>query len=336
MNKVLLATLGASSLLPFTLSARELWCEKCEPQVEDCSCNLFVERSQLFVDGEFLYWTVAEPLLDYAIQTKPGESNGTFALGNYQVNSYEYQPGFRLALSYYRCNRYWELEGQYTWFKDKGTDKTFAPLNPVREVLISLPFVEATNSLDFHYQLGDLYVSRVFDPNPHLRMKLFGGATGGEIKQTMHTAYTNQIGDIEQIKETWNFWGAGLRLGLMVDWFWWCQFYLTARASFATLVGVYETKLKHSIVNSGLILGDSKWKDTRPTFNAQFLVGPSWQKVCDCWSFELFAGYEFNLWSNLQERHWAFFTLENSFKPTVETIGALCLHGLTARLTLGF
>ncbi len=336
MKKALIA-LTLSSLVPLSLSARTLMCEQCEPQPEYC-CDeqLFVERSQCFVHGEFLYWTVEEPALDYAVKTKPSQAANTFAFGDFQINDFKYRPGFRVAVSYYRCPRYWEAWAQYTWLHDKGDDSTTAPLNPTRVTATTPPFASAQSSIDLDYHVGDLYVARVFDPNPHLRLRLYGGATGTYIDQDFKNRYTNVQGDFDQVKEQWRFWGAGLRLGLAADWFWGCQFYLTGRTSFATLAGRYENKTFQTTGVQELQIANSKFKDTRLTFNAQFLVGPSWQIPCDCWSFELFAGYEFNIWLNLQKRMISEFGPPDATKEIATSSGLLGLHGLTVRLTLGF
>ena len=42
-------------------------------------------------------------------------------------------------------------------------------------------------------------------------------------------------------------------------------------------------------------------EDSRLTFHSQILAGPSWQMAFDSVRIEVFAGYEFNVLSNLHE-----------------------------------
>lgn len=254
-----------------------------------------------------MYWTIEEGSLDYAVRmNKTASTPETFALGKYQIADFDWRPGYRVALSWYNEPKYWEVSGQYTWLYDKGVDRAHKPenpnlfLNPTWNTINTDPFQEAKSRIRLHYHVGDLYVARVFDPNPHLRMRVYGGATLSYIKQKWNVRYTDFEGDFDFIKNKWRFFGGGLRLGTTFDWFWGCQFYFTGRVSFAALIGTYENESLQKI-QTNQIVRDSVYDDHRFSFHTQFLLGPSWQKPCECWSMEIFAGYEFNIWWNLQE-----------------------------------
>nr|NGX26890.1 hypothetical protein [Chlamydiota bacterium] len=82
--------------------------------------------------------------------------------------------------------------------------------------------------------------------------------------------------------------------------------------------------------------GNAKYDDHRFAMHAQFLLGPSWQIPCDCWSFELLAAYEFNVWFNLHER---IRSTSAIFDDSIESLYANSLfgtQGLTLRLNIGF
>jgi len=319
-------------------------CDICIDPCDPCREHLFVERCQLFVTGEFLYWTVEEGALEYAI--KMNKSNGnpmTFAIGDYQIADYDFCPGFRVALAWYNEPKYWEVSGQYTWLDSSGSDSTNAPdvanrfLVPTWETDAMGYFTRATSKLDLNYQVGDLLVARVFDPNPHLRMRILGGFTAAYIKQDWKVVYEDINDEVDTLENGWRFWGGGFRLGLTADWFWGNQIYFTARSSFATLLGDYENTSKHkSTASNPQNIGNAKYDDHRFAIHGQFMLGPSWQKPYECWSFELFAGYEFNVWMNIHEIIKVPFEDPSMSHQTQHSRGLFGTHGLTARLTIGF
>lgn len=341
MKKSLLALVALGAASTASLSARELLCEQCVPEPE-CWEHLFVERCQWFVHGEFLYWGVAEGDLEYAnVSTKSNNLDSDSLLGDYKTADFDFGPGFRVAASYYNCPKYWEISLQYTWMHNSGKDSVSDPegtgiLNPTRQTNIGRPFVNASSKIEHDYQLGDLYVARVFDPNAHLRMRVYAGVTLGYLKQEWDVSYTNSI-DIRTVDQTdWRFFGGGFRLGVTADWFWGCQFYLTGRASFATLYGGYKNERNYVISNDDQVIACTKYDDPRFAYHTQIMMGPSWQVPCDCWSFELFAGYEMNLWFNLKESIFALPGSTGDGRYILHSQSVLGMHGLTLRLTLGF
>lgn len=340
MKKGLLALAAISTLASGTLSARELLCEQCVPE-PDCWEHLYVERCQWFVHGEFLYWGVAEGNMDYAVTF---DNTGVIVpiLTEYKTADFDFCPGFRVAASYYNCPKYWEMTAQYTWMHNDGKNRSstsdrFALL-PTRATFSGDTVDRASSKIEMDYQLGDLYAARVFDPNPHLRLRLFGGITLGYLKQEFDVQYEtdDEFLTLQTVDTEWRFFGGGFRMGVIADWFWGCQIYLTGRASFATLYGGYEHKDREFQTDDFgdlVVIVNSKYDDPRFAFHAQFMVGPSWQVPCDCWSFELFAGYEMNLWFNLNE---GIYSPNGLIGRTQYYQSVLGLHGLTLRLTLGW
>lgn len=345
MQKALLALTALSIISTAPLSARRLLCEDCEPQCEpECWEHLFVERSQLFIDAEFLYWTLAEGVLDYAIkQDKSTTASETFGIGKYQTVNYEWRPGFRVALAWYRCPRYWELTGEYTWLYNRGSDSTNnndraadRNVQPTTETVALDPYRSASAEIETHYNVADLYVARVFDPNPHLRMRLLGGLTLADIDQKMESLFTNFIGEADAVEDKWRYFGGGIRLGLRVDWFWGCEFYFTGKTTLASMIGTYKNEAIQK-TQADVLVRDTVYDDHRFAFHNQFMLGPSWQRPCDCWSIEIFAGYEFNQWFNLQERYRTGILADpEEARETSLSRGIYGLHGLTLRATVGF
>lgn len=313
--------------------------------------NLFVHHRQICLNTEFLYWTVNEGATDYALRMNQPAWGPTeaFAKGTYKIADYNWCPGFRVAVTWYNAPRFWETWGQYTWLYASGHQTAHKPsadnlfLNSTWGIITSSPLAEASSNLSLHYQLADLLVARVFDPNPHLRLKLFGGATLGYIQQKWKLRYENFALESDQIHNHWRYLGGGIRFGLCVDWFWTHRFYFTGKTSFATLMGNYvnhssqhTTANPTGLNNPELSVRSPDWEDYRFAFHAQFLLGPSWQRPFECWSIEVFAGYEFNVWLNIDEVYRSSQSGPSNTKETWINYGVFGLQGLTARLTIGF
>lgn len=337
-----------STLLCLSLIAEE--CEReciCEPEWPLPPCNpceppLFVYNCMTWVNTEFLFWSADVGSVDYAVKMNQSTTApATFAIGHYQEAKYKWEPGFRVAIGYYNYPRFWEVAAQYTWFYDKGHHHVQAPdvagefLNPTWNTVTAPPFQRASSLIDLHYHLGDLIVARIFDTNPHMRLKLLGAITSGYISQSWKMRFSDFNGSFDRIKSRWHYIATGLRMGVSIDWFWGYQFYFTGKATIATLVGSYKNKTIDRL-QSGVIVGDATYKDTRVAFHSQILLGPSWQRPCECWTMEFFAGYELNSWLNLHETFRSQLSAQNAQKETRHASGFLGMQGLTARLTIGF
>lgn len=339
-----LTTLSLLSALP--LEARRLMCEDCEPQCEpECPEHLFVERSQFFVSAEFLYWATETGLLDYAIhKNKTTTSPDTFGIGKYKTAGYGFDPGVRVSAAWYRCPRYWELKGEYTYFRNCDSDSVSNNsgganyVNPTTAVILTEgPFRRSQGKSELTFHQADLNVARVFDPNPHLRMRVLGGLTLASFDNELSQVHENFLDERIDIDDEWTFFGGGIRMGVTADWYWGCEFYLTAKTSFAALIGTYENTGKQT--ETGILVRHAEYDDHRFAMHSQFLLGPSWQRPCDCWSIEIFAGYEFNIWMNLQERYRqnvAYTPLVDEAKETYVSSSLFGMHGLSLRLTIGF
>src|SRR5690242_15814411 len=92
--------------------------------------DLFRKDEQVFsAHAELLYWTVEEGALDYALKMKtPGWGpSGNYAQGNFQTAGFNFQPGFRAALSFYRAAHYWEVKWQYARLTLTGSNHATMP-----------------------------------------------------------------------------------------------------------------------------------------------------------------------------------------------------------------
>src|SRR5438132_3804451 len=97
------------------------------PFSDECApdADLFRQEAQIFAgNAEFLYWTVAEGDLDYALKMTHAAWGPTpaYAQGRYESANFDMDPGVRVALHYFRAPHYWEVKWQYTRLTSVGRD----------------------------------------------------------------------------------------------------------------------------------------------------------------------------------------------------------------------
>lgn len=314
--------------------------EKCVP----FDADLFRKDVRAFhTNLEFLWWMVQEGGLQYATkQTSVSPSNTEIgAQGKYKRGEYDWHPGFRITYGFFNAPKYWDAFIVYTWFYSSGRDTSHNPPKPGRFLNgtwnqgIESP-IKAKSFLWLHYHLGELKVARVFIPNPHLRLKLFGGLNAGWLDQDWRVFYKNQLSESTRIINQWKYWGIGPRIGVHFDWYWIMDFYLTGKIALGGLLGKYHNRAFEKVLPSKLALLNTSYEDYRFAYNTQFIIGYSWQKSFCRARVEAFAGYEMNHWFNLQEVYRS--TLGNNdsaHEPRINT-GQLTLHGLTLRFEAYF
>ncbi|MDP1608659.1 MAG: Lpg1974 family pore-forming outer membrane protein [Chlamydiales bacterium] len=320
--------------------------------------DLFRKEEQV-VSGhlEFLYWTIEEGALDYALKMNSPAwgnalSDANYAQGHFQTAGYSFDPGMRLAFSFFRASRYWEVKWQYTRVTFRGSDEATAPtgtnefLTATWPQIISSPLTKATSHLHFNYNVFDALLSRVFHPNPHLRIKMIGGPTAAWMSQQWIVHYLNGGGDNSRLNNQWSYAAGGLKLGTTVDWFWSTDFYVTATGFAGLFMGSYHNQSKQtaSTAPAGAVgsydpsipLKNAKLENIRASFTAQMSLGPSWQKNFEHSRVEAFAGYEITIWTNLQELYRSTAGAPSASKQTWLSTSLLALHGISIRTSVDF
>ena len=320
--------------------------------------DLFLKnKAASFINLEFLYWTVNESATDYALKMKHpawSTTDQTYAIGEFENATFDWGPGVRISGGYFRAPHFWDAYAQYTFLHAEGENESHAP-NESNRFLTGTwigpdfntgsppaPLHSAKSNIDFYYNLVDILFSRRFHPNDHLRLNLFGGGTGAFFHQHWKVRYTDINAKHSTIRNGWSFAGAGLRLGLKVDWFMGYNIYITGMSSSALLSGKYEngahqkTSATIAGANNGIPFRNTHFDDVRLTFNAQFLAGPSWQKAFNSVRTEFFVGYEFTMWTNLHAIYRSSLAAATAGKDTYINNSDVCLQGLTVRWTLDF
>ncbi len=330
-----------------------------QEKVVTCSydCDLFSkERKVLFLNAEFLWWTVNEGALDYAIKMKkPAWGTPTDAVGHYKRAEFDWDPGVRFSFGYFNAPHFWDAQIQYTYFYSAGKETAKAPhestlfLNgtwPQPNPSGLVPLAEADSSIGIMLNLIDMIMTRRFHPNPHLRIRVQGGPTIAFINQKWEIHYRDTAGNKSRLNNKWHFVGAGLRLGSIFDWFMGKGgYYLTAGGSIAFLGGDYHNTSKQTSNFAGagfdpsLKLRNAHYQDTRLIPHFAIYGGPSWQQSFKKIRTEIFIGYEFNLWANLHEvLRTSFDTSASPTAPKLTSLDSawLGLQGITFRWNLDF
>lgn len=315
------------------------------------------DRAVGFATAEFLYWVVNEGAIDYALRMNHPSwtsSYGNYAVGEYRNAQFDWSPGVRAALGYFHAPKYWDVFAQYTYLFAQGTRASHPPeelaqyLNgtwaqpDMFSVDPSVPLAKAKSHIAMHYNVLDLLTSRRFFTNEHLRFNLFGGISSAFIYQNWNTYYTDLNDVREKIRNTWQFEGLGLRLGVKLDWFLGWDFYLTGLASTGLLSGWYRNSMLQRTealiagVNNTVPVRNANFHDTRLTYTVQFMSGLSWQRCFEAFRFEALAGYEFTIWTNLHQIYRSSFSAPTSTKETYINSSDVSLQGMTLRFNLDY
>jgi hypothetical protein len=300
----------------------------------------------VFAEAEFLYWTVNEGALDYAIKmNQPAGVTPSYAIGKVNTAGFKLSPGVRLSVGYFNAPKYWDVCAQYTHLISRGKNRVEPPkasgefLTGTWPQLVSGPLVHAHSRIFFDYNLFDLWVDRIFNPNPHLRIRAGAAACAAWIHQDWKVQYFDST-SFSTLRNQWHFIGGGLATGLQGDWYWGNNIYLTGKYALTAYIGSYRNTAKETVSLSGgeaLVARDSNYSDTRPALSVQFSMGPSWQQNFGCHRIELWVGYEVTSWLNLQEMHRSSSaTLSSAPKETWQSTSMLAVQGLTTRLTVDF
>lgn len=341
------------SFLPLSgMSKQQAEVEYCCYDELEGEPDLFKRYDQI-VSGsvEFLYWTIAESGLDYALKMQRDAWGPTpsYAQGYYKNATYGMDPGLRLGFLYFRAPHYWEIRWQYTRMTSRGENSAQKPDQPEQFLtgtwpqITTAPLTGAHSKLHFNYNVFDWLVDRVFFPNPHLRLRLLGGAAVAWMDQDWKVIYNDATPFFTTIRNRWSFIGAGLKSGTIVDWYWTGDLYMTAQGFFGLLIGSYSNRSEQTTTfqptgadDPTVPVRDGRYKDTRPTVTGQMIFGPSYQKNFCSSRLEIFAGFEMNVWFNLQEVYRSTQAAASMAKETWINSGLLSLYGLTTRVSLDF
>jgi len=288
---------------------------------------------------DILYWKVEEGGLDFicdqAIDIPTNHGLG----GDLKRAMYDWHPGFRVAAAFGLAYDKWCIEGDYFLFHPTREDSVLrhegAKMQGTFPQFVA-DMYKATSTVDIRFHCANLFLTKEFRPANKISLKFLSGLAAAWIKHNWEVVYFGDGNDYEKchIKPKWRFKGAGPAIGANFDWILGYGFNWTGKALIATIYGNYDNKIRSFTVTTSKvtqIVESSHLDDFRLATHIQLYLGPSWEKHFSTCNLKLFAGYETNVWFNInqinrEEFHSA--TSENN--PQTRHVHAITqLSGLT-------
>ncbi len=302
------------------------------------------------MDFSFLYWTVYETNLEYAISPTitgaagSGEHSIQGALGNYKAADFDWKPGCRVKLGYVNHDDL-EVLGQYIFYYSKGFNSVDGPtsgttaLNSAFDTTTANRVIKLTSKINLHYHVPDLLVAKrgsLFS-NGCTILGIFGGLKGAFIKQSWVTKqYALVATDIETTKTDWKYSGGGVTVGADLQQQLGAGFQFLANLQGSSLLGRWKQSQTETVTIFEDPMESYTMKKTKFVETFQYALGFGWMYDTKNIGIRLSALYEAQTWFNL---HDIIIPFESSFfggKVTTIRNNNTTLHGLTASLGIYF
>ncbi|NGX58257.1 MAG: hypothetical protein K940chlam3_01162 [Chlamydiae bacterium] len=321
------------------------------------TCYMDMCDTNYMLYGDFIYWQVHPEGLEFARRGGFGDSNTVEASerGCIFAPKCKFEPGFRvgLHLNLGCCN--WDFYGQYTYlFSHLDTSVSVAQtVSGLRPLIWNETYAGNTNinlargEWENHFNVFDFGLGRTFDVNccfdfrPHLGFK----ATWQELKYTVTYEEIVNTGLITrtQSKMKIDFDGIGLRSGFDAAWRFSPCFRIMGgmalSAVFSDLCSFREDNFTNNTTNPTPTITknvDLKYEKCVLIPVAELLIGVRFdQNCCGCYDFFVFAGWEHQIWWNLNQ----FIFVGDSNNNNSYVLGAnggVTYQGLTVRGGVSF
>ena len=231
------------------------------------------QTSQAYAQVDFLYWTVSETGLYYALtKTKQVSGAGEVAnnggsgsiLGNgkrHDVN-FEWTPGVRASIGYAFTNTPWYVNSEYTYYNINRHQTIDAPQGPFA-YLTGLSMlqgtdtncVRSTSEIHFQYQTARMVFGGSWHPVEKIGMHFEVGPKFTIVNQNWEVTFFSN-GAVATANEAnhlnWDYWGGGLNLLLGFDANLGMGFGIDSGASVSALFGPF----KSHFYNNRVVFGD--------------------------------------------------------------------------------
>ncbi len=312
-----------------------------------------IDSTGLFLGGEFLYWKMDECGMDYAFENDkpPAVTFGNdrqSIVGDLLRVDLGWDPGVRGYVGYRFPERFWEVEGEYTFYYTQADKTTRMGTGPNDRIVGTFPeffggLMEMVSShFNFHYHTARAHIARRFFVGDSIFLRFFAGPQGAWMSNKWRVTYTGEDQDLSTHRNNWEFEGGGLHLGIDSDWYIGRGFSLFFNGAVAALYGSHRVFSSIDItLNTGGPFQQFGPKDHRVAQSVQLQGGIAWGKVFSEWFvIKLFAAYELNSWYNLQEQYRVDLSGNTANvlneKVRILTTCPINLQGLTAGFELKF
>jgi hypothetical protein len=317
----------------------------CAPcPVQRCSC--------WSANVQYIAWTVTENYLDYAIQgvplVTPAPGGIVGQLGRIETAKFEWRSGFKVGLQYNKCDRF-EVELEYTYFHDHGqhnlTPSPNSFINATFDNLALFPTTVVKTKIAFDYNMAHLLLAKSILLTNCFALRAQAGLVGGVVTQDWAINYLSPttLGSFGSTfcKSDWKFYGAGLKGGANFEWVLWRNLTLLSKLNLSLIYGAYKNRMNVLVRNSvfdsladGIPYSNVNTHnfDHRFVTSLQFSLGPTYSWNWGSHECNVFAFYEINTLTNLQETYRSTTATLSSPKLSIYTPGFIALHGVTLGL----
>jgi hypothetical protein len=309
--------------------------------------------NNVYLSGEFLYWTAYEDGLYYADKiNQQDQSNPT--IHKIIEPTYPWKPAFSLGLGTYLKYDQWNLEANWTYFHTRTINKVKA-LSPSAGSLLQTNLIpvaaeqqlsvynDLTSDWELNFNTIDFDLSRSYYLSSRCAITPGGGVKAAWINQDMHyhgssdPSGGNSAQAVNAIVEN-NFMGVGPKVFGELSWYFVRSFKIMGRLGGSLLYGKFKTKRMDttlSVTNTfDLGLLDDTMK-IRPM--AQALLGFAWESPLGRnkqYFLEFAITYEAQIWfRQLAARRLLALSIDQRF---VTAIGDLGINGFGFKAQLGF
>jgi hypothetical protein len=300
---------------------------------------------------QYLYWTVTENYLDYAIQgvptVTPAPGGIVGQLGRIETAKFDWRSGFKVGLQHNNCDRF-EVELEYTYFHDHGhhnltpspntfTDSTF-------EIVTEAAISSVKTRIAFDYNMAHLLLAKSILLANCFALRAQGGLVGGVVTQDWNIDYFSSIAS-SFVKSDWKFYGAGLKGGVNFEWFIGRNLTLLSKINISLIYGAYKNKIVSNVINDTVNAAGLPYSvvnahnfDHRFVTSIQFSLGPTYSWNWRSHECNAFVFYEINTLTNLQEVYRSSLNTNtpvpvlNGPNLSIYTPGHIALHGVTVGL----
>ncbi|MCB1106948.1 MAG: MOMP family protein [Chlamydiia bacterium] len=206
----------------------------------------------VFLTGDFIYWTVRQDGLLYAVS-----GAGAGVSGSVHGLDWNWDPGFKVGLGFNLPHDGWDLFAEYTWIHSDARDSTeqaavTSNLIPYWVVSGSADFLtRASANWDVHYNNLTLDLGRNAYLSQYMKLRLFAGLHTAWIDQDYKAEYTTIANAIHRLDLDQDFWGIGLRAGLNNSFQFTKDFSFFADLALSILWGQFDlSRLERNTVNN--------------------------------------------------------------------------------------
>ncbi len=321
--------------------------------------------TNVFVTGDFLYWSAWEDGLEFATDGLTGVSGaGNVSTGSgkkYHLGQ-EWDPGFRLGLGGIFSHDGWDLYADYTWYLTDGDGNKHQPVSsqddatltgytladtwlmPVR--LGSATFTVPTtntllNSIKANWglkfdavdlELGrNFFISKFLTLRPHLGLKSAWMEQHYSLLSSRAMPNAPDQAIIFNMHQKQNYWGIGVRAGLNTAWHFCKSLSIFGDGAVSELYSHFHVHRKDNVtVGVGAPFSpvnmSEKFRTLQPII--ELTLGLRWETWCsqEKYHISLQAGWENQVWFN-QNRY---ITMGDDHS------GDLTMQGLTLKGRFGF